>query len=74
MKEGTPILYYTEGLKSGDGFDSGEYDIYPNGSLIIKNVTVWHEAVFRVTKIFSGTEPTFSYHVAVYAIGEYQTK
>lgn len=68
--EGKPLLLYQDGSKSGEGFQSGEFDIYPNGSLIIMNVTVDHESVYRVTKASSGSEPIVFYSISVYTTGK----
>lgn len=43
-----PVLYYSNFTRSGRGYDSGEFDINANGSLIINNVTLQHEHTFRV--------------------------
>ncbi|PIK51581.1 hypothetical protein BSL78_11543 [Apostichopus japonicus] len=43
-----PILNFKENKKSGVGYLSGEYDIYPNGSLIINQVSLRHEQHFTV--------------------------
>lgn len=43
-----PVINYVELKKSGSGFQNGEYDVHPDGSLIIKNATFQHEATFRV--------------------------
>ncbi|XP_071853242.1 uncharacterized protein [Apostichopus japonicus] len=47
------LLLLHNGEKIGDGYESGEYDIYPNGSLLINNVTVSHESVYRVSTAIS---------------------
>ncbi|XP_071851915.1 uncharacterized protein [Apostichopus japonicus] len=59
------ILFYQNGHKSGNGYTSGNYDIYPNGSLFIRNVTLEHETLLRVTKVISLTEETVSYEIQV---------
>ncbi|KAJ8034282.1 hypothetical protein HOLleu_21050 [Holothuria leucospilota] len=49
--EEKPILNFQGSMKSGIGFTSGEYDVHPNGSLIINNVTVRHDNNFTVVKL-----------------------
>lgn len=66
-----PILFYEEGDKRGDGYVSGDYDVYPNGSLYIRNVTLQQETLFRVTKVISLSEPTISYLIRVQTISKY---
>ncbi|XP_071840095.1 uncharacterized protein [Apostichopus japonicus] len=43
-----PFLSYREGKKADSGYQAGEFDIYPNGSLVINNVTLQHDQSFRV--------------------------
>lgn len=45
----SPVISFSveSGVKSGQGFQTGDYDIHPNGSLIISNVTKWHERKYR---------------------------
>ncbi|PIK52554.1 hypothetical protein BSL78_10544 [Apostichopus japonicus] len=59
------ILFSKNGDKGGDGYTSGDYDIYPNGSLFVRNVTLEHETLLRVTKVISLTESTVSYEIQV---------
>ncbi|KAJ8050847.1 NLR family CARD domain-containing protein 4 [Holothuria leucospilota] len=46
-----PIFYYTQSVKSGPGYRSGEFDVEENGSLVIKNVSLQHEHNFTVIKL-----------------------
>lgn len=46
-----PFLYLDEGVKTGEGYLSGEFDIHANGSLIIKNVSLDHDHVFTVVQL-----------------------
>ncbi|PIK33929.1 hypothetical protein BSL78_29252, partial [Apostichopus japonicus] len=66
VDKGDPILFYKDGVTSGQGYESGEFDIYPNGSLVIRNVGINHESDFRVTKIISGTIPTVSHLITLH--------
>ncbi|PIK53178.1 hypothetical protein BSL78_09931 [Apostichopus japonicus] len=59
------ILFYQNGHKSGNGYTSGDYDIFPNGSLFIRDVNLEHETLLRVTKVISLTEETVSYEIQV---------
>ncbi|XP_071852231.1 uncharacterized protein [Apostichopus japonicus] len=53
VNEAKNILLLDHGEKSGDGYKSGEFDIYPNGSLLINNVTASHESVFQISTAIS---------------------
>ncbi|KAJ8049796.1 hypothetical protein HOLleu_02700 [Holothuria leucospilota] len=46
--EEDPILRYQNMKKYGAGYNSGEFDIHPNGSLIINHVLLSHEHTFKV--------------------------
>lgn len=60
-----PILNFQGSTKSGTGFTSGEYDIHPNGSLIIHNVTVDHEKSFAVVKLNSSEQTPLQINVEI---------
>lgn len=64
------ILLYQDGVKSGDGYESGEFDIHANGSLVIQSVTVEHEAVYSVTRAISSAVSAVSYDIRVYTTGK----
>ncbi|PIK42967.1 hypothetical protein BSL78_20177 [Apostichopus japonicus] len=51
------ILTYRNSIKEGTGYESGEFDINPNGSLVILNVSLKHETFFTVKKIISAESP-----------------
>ncbi|XP_071852014.1 uncharacterized protein [Apostichopus japonicus] len=59
------ILFSKNGDKGGDGYTSGNYDIFPNGSLFIRDVNLEHETLLRVTKVITLTEETVSYEIQV---------
>ncbi|KAJ8033449.1 Protein NLRC5 [Holothuria leucospilota] len=64
-----PIAMLKDSVKSGDGYQAGEYDINPHGSLIITEVSPLHEKSFTVYKletVDSKIEPIFI-NVVVYA-------
>ncbi|PIK60660.1 hypothetical protein BSL78_02435 [Apostichopus japonicus] len=44
----TTIRVYPEGQKRGNGYESREYDLYTNGSLLINRVTIEHDRIFTV--------------------------
>lgn len=46
--DSTPIIRFIENVKDGVGYDSGEYSLFPNGSLIIYNVSMKHDRAFKV--------------------------
>ncbi|KAJ8017883.1 hypothetical protein HOLleu_44446 [Holothuria leucospilota] len=50
------IMQIINGVKEGKGYDSGEYDICSNGSLIINNVTLGHEHNYTVVVLHSQNE------------------
>ncbi|XP_071852226.1 uncharacterized protein [Apostichopus japonicus] len=43
-----PFVFIQEGQKRGHGYESGEYDLYTNGSLLINRVNIEHERIFTV--------------------------
>ncbi|KAJ8019373.1 NLR family CARD domain-containing protein 4 [Holothuria leucospilota] len=63
-----PVLNFKGSVKSGIGFASGEYDVHPNGSLIINNVTVRHDNNFTVVKLNLPEEIPPQYTIHVYTI------
>ncbi|XP_071852251.1 uncharacterized protein [Apostichopus japonicus] len=65
VNEGKSILLLNDGEKSGDGYESREFDIYPNGSLLINNVTASHESVFRVSTAVSTSGSIHSNDICV---------
>ncbi|KAJ8051023.1 hypothetical protein HOLleu_04435 [Holothuria leucospilota] len=50
-----PVIFYQDSVKKGTGYTSGEYDIYPNGSLKINTVSLHHETRFTVEYLSSLT-------------------
>ncbi|XP_071837529.1 cell adhesion molecule CEACAM3-like isoform X3 [Apostichopus japonicus] len=43
-----PLILLENGYTDGRGYDSQEYDMLPNGSLVIKNVQHTHEQIYKV--------------------------
>lgn len=64
------ILSMENSVKSGKGFLTGEFDIYPNGSLVINNVSVMHEGKYTVVKLQTLTSDAVSYSVNVSVIAK----
>ncbi|KAJ8048540.1 hypothetical protein HOLleu_00895 [Holothuria leucospilota] len=52
-----PVIYLQGSEKGGRGYKSGEFDIYPNGSLIINNATMQHDHFFTVIVLEALTDP-----------------
>lgn len=53
-----PLIYVSENIKGGSGFLSQEYDIFPNGSLIIRTVSLKHDHIFTISVLLeTSTEP-----------------
>ncbi|XP_071850647.1 uncharacterized protein [Apostichopus japonicus] len=48
--------------KGGKGYESGEYDMLPNGSLVIKRVTILHEKTYEAI-IIDKTDNSYNYYV-----------
>lgn len=65
-----PIIYVSDSVKYGTGYTSGEYDIYPNGSLFIGNVTLKHENPYTVTYVQSLGEKTVIQEINVFVLGK----
>ncbi|XP_071852639.1 uncharacterized protein [Apostichopus japonicus] len=69
-----PTLNYEGGsIKSGSGYDSGEFDIQFDGSLLINNVTLNHETIFTVTKFTDNEDSPRIYAVDVHTFVKPQT-
>ncbi|KAJ8031883.1 hypothetical protein HOLleu_25234 [Holothuria leucospilota] len=67
-REDLPILTYKESAKSGVGFLSGEYDVFENGSLVIKEVSLRHETSFTIAYLASREEYTETSIIDVFVI------
>lgn len=46
-----PVVRYWRSIKTGVGYESGEYDIHPNGSLSINKVSLQHNHTFTVAYV-----------------------
>ncbi|KAJ8027732.1 hypothetical protein HOLleu_29770 [Holothuria leucospilota] len=51
-----PTVQYQNKLKAGPGYESGEFDVHPNGSLIVTEVLLKYEDVFTVAYLPSREE------------------
>ncbi|KAJ8048584.1 hypothetical protein HOLleu_00950 [Holothuria leucospilota] len=61
-----PLVEMRDSVKSGRGYNSGEFDIYPNGSLIIHEVNFQHDHPFMVWVVDKlGTATSIVIHVVV---------
>lgn len=65
-----PLLTFQESEKGGDGYLSGEFDVFPNGSLIIKNVSLRDDHIFRVILLDSKDVDSVIHDIRVYVTGE----
>ncbi|KAJ8027665.1 hypothetical protein HOLleu_32870 [Holothuria leucospilota] len=43
-----PLVAMKDSLKTGEGYESGQFDVFPNGSFIIRTVSLLHDHSFRV--------------------------
>lgn len=70
VTEGPPTIRFTNQEVTGEGYESGEFDITPDGSLIIKNVTVQHETRFTVYEVESPDDIPRRHYVDIVTIGK----
>ncbi|KAJ8019796.1 hypothetical protein HOLleu_41535 [Holothuria leucospilota] len=63
-----PFFFYEKSKKSGQGYTSGEFDVEPNGSLVIRNVTFKHDHVFTVACLAHEDSQAVSVRVTVVVI------
>lgn len=66
-----PILYFTNRQKSGLGYDTEEFNIFQNGSLIINNVSLQHEGDFTVIMFREESGVTIPNFVKVIVTGKH---
>ncbi|KAJ8018960.1 NLR family CARD domain-containing protein 4 [Holothuria leucospilota] len=64
------IITLQDAVKDGSGLDSGEFDIEPNGSLIINNVSLKHEGTYTVIKLDSPTSTPVTYTISVVVLAK----
>ncbi|KAJ8050840.1 NLR family CARD domain-containing protein 4 [Holothuria leucospilota] len=63
-----PLIHYTFSAKDGEGYESGEFDIHHNGSLIIKEVSLRHEHKYAVQYLHTTTEDPVTIYFSVVVI------
>lgn len=61
-----PLLSFQESEKSGDGYISGQFDVLPNGSLVIKNVSFENDHMFRVILLKTKEDDSTIHDVRLY--------
>ncbi|KAJ8050400.1 hypothetical protein HOLleu_03596 [Holothuria leucospilota] len=59
------ILISRKSEKSGIGYNAGEYDVYPNGSLVIYNVSKHHESNYTVILLQTTTDLSVDFIINV---------
>lgn len=64
------ILILENSVKSGVGFLSGSFDVYPNGSLIINTASIVHEGTYTVIQLETPTTKTSVHFVSVFVIAK----
>lgn len=67
-----PILKLHDGIKTGEGYISGEYDIELGGSLVIQNVSLSHERIFTCLVFQSQRDDPVTSLVNVTVTGEFK--
>ncbi|KAJ8048865.1 hypothetical protein HOLleu_01349 [Holothuria leucospilota] len=65
FSKGHSFLQLINGVKKGEGYLSGDFDVLPNGSLMILNVSLQHDSNFVVSKFRSEDELPLSFDVRV---------
>lgn len=68
--DNVPILNYQNTIKTGVGYESGEFDVYPNGSLIINLVSLQHDS-FTVVYLHTKKDLPMFIHIKVEVVGKY---
>lgn len=63
-----PIVYLKDSIKAGEGYESGEFDINDDGSLVILNISLEHDHNFTGTLLESPDSRTIVINVAVFVI------
>lgn len=64
-----PFIRLESGVKSGRGYNSNEYDVSQNGSLVINNVQLKHEQEYKVIR-YDGEHQIMEYRITFSVIGE----
>lgn len=64
-----PVVTFTHSIKGGQGYKSGEFDITPDGSLLILDVGLNHEKNFTMARFASLDENPSTFTVCVVVTG-----
>lgn len=64
-----PIAYLSNGMKGGKGYESGNYDILPNGNLVIELVSYHHERTYEAI-VIGNTDTSRSYYIDLKVTGK----
>lgn len=64
-----PVVTFTHSIKGGQGYRSGEFDITPDGSLLILEVGLNHEKNFTMARFASLDENPSTFTVSVVVAG-----
>ncbi|KAJ8018706.1 NLR family CARD domain-containing protein 4 [Holothuria leucospilota] len=70
FSSGAAFLTLVNSVKSGEGFRSGEFDVHPNGSLIIRHVLMNHEGTYRVVRQDTPSSEVKQYFVTVFVFAQ----
>ncbi|PIK47796.1 hypothetical protein BSL78_15339 [Apostichopus japonicus] len=60
-----PVVSYENTKKSGEGFESGEFDILEDGSLVVNRVAIKHETTFSVLQFKAGEQVPNIYQINI---------
>lgn len=63
-----PFFYYEQLKKSGKGFETGEFDVENDGSLVIRNVSLQHDHEFTVAILSQKTDEAISIIIDVVVV------
>lgn len=71
VKDGLPTISYSSNGVDGTGYTSGEFNIDPDGSLVINNVSVEHEAKFSVVEFETLQDLPREYEINIITFSKY---
>lgn len=61
-----PVVSYENTKKSGEGFETREFDIQEDGSLVINRVAIKHETTFSVLQFKAGEQVPNIYQINIH--------
>ncbi|XP_071851951.1 uncharacterized protein [Apostichopus japonicus] len=64
----SPTILVENSRNQGPGYESGEYDMFQNGSLIINNVTLKHEQMFTARIVRGSDVEHYTIEVKLYVL------